>query len=438
MNIQSIELETTRKELTHLSGLLFFTDLINRLNLVNRLGEILPRMIRNSGKLPKNKFFIGVLAFIAGADCIDDLGDLRNEHLFRKMTDGGVAPTTMRTFLGIFKLKHFERLQNFLPKISYELREKIFPKSKRIIITMDATPHEQYGKKMEQVDWCYNNVWGYTSQNAFDEKGFCYGWNLMNGSSHSHKGAVEMIERIFQNIPRNKKRYFRADSAYGSHKVYNALKGLGVNFTICLKSNVWGSLLEKKGNSIEWKRTKIKFFESNKCQIGSIDSYRPKDLKGKDSLRVVYIRCKKKVLTEEDKYTFNYYAIITDMSAGQMSDEEVIQFYRGRANAENFIKDLKYGMDFKHFPCKKLNANKVYGLIGTMAYNMMRMASFLIDEKRGCLSKKIRKLLLEIPSQVVSHARRLTIKINWKRKEVFDCCYNKFKKLVARFYEKST
>ena len=97
------------------------------------------------------------------------------------------------------------------------------------------------------------------------------------------------------------------------------------------------------------------------------------------------------------------------------------------------VLNVKYvsGMD------QKLDANRVYGLIGTIAYNMMRMTSFLINQK-GCLSKKIRKLLLEIPCQIVSHARRLTIKINPVRKEVFDCCYNKLKKLVARFYEKST
>ena len=34
----------------------------------------------------------------------------------------------------------------------------------------------------------------------------------MTGNSHSHKGAVEMIERVFAKIPSSKKRYFRADS----------------------------------------------------------------------------------------------------------------------------------------------------------------------------------------------------------------------------------
>ncbi len=73
--------------------------------------------------------------FIAGADCIDDLDSLKRDYLFSEMTDGGVAPSTMRSFLGAFKLKYFERLQNFLPVLAMELREKLFPKDEHVIIT---------------------------------------------------------------------------------------------------------------------------------------------------------------------------------------------------------------------------------------------------------------------------------------------------------------
>ena len=107
---------------------------------------------------------------------------------------------------------------------------------------------------------------------------------------------------------------------------------------------------------MKWKKTKIKFFESNKCQISST-LYVPNKLKGKSFLRVVFIRTKKTNITSSDKRHYRYYAIVTDMPESQMSDEEVINFYRGRANAENFIKDLKYGMDFLHFPCQSMKKN---------------------------------------------------------------------------------
>lgn len=412
LNNQNIELETTRKELTHLTGLLFFTNLINRLNLVNRLSRFLPRMIRSSSKLPREKFLIGILAFICGADCIDDLNDLRDESFFRELTDGAIAPSTMRSFLGTFKLRHFEKLQGFLPVIAYELRKKLFPRSNKIIITMDATPHKQWGQYMEGVDWCYNKERGYITQNAFDENGLCYGWNLMSGNSHSHNGAVEMIERIFTNIPANQERYFRADSAYGSHKVYNALISHGVSFGICLSENVWGSLLDKNEFKIKWSKTKIRFFESSKCQIGST-IYSPKNLKGKSFLRVVYIRSKKKVIKKEDKRHYDYYAIITDMSEKEMNNEEVIRFYRGRANAENFIKDLKYGMDFKHFPCQSFNKNKAWGLMGIFAYNFMRYSSFLID-RRGCFLKRVRRKMVYLAGEIRKGQRKIKIRMNKK------------------------
>lgn len=102
-----------------------------------------------------------------------------------------------------------------------------------------------------------------------------------------------------------------------------------------------------------------------------------------------------------------------------MDDEKVIEFYRGRANAENFIKEQKNGFDFHHFPCQKLDANRVYGLVGTLAYNMTRFLSFFISEN-GCFSKKVRNKLIKLPCQVVYHARKLKIRFNKKTKEVVE------------------
>lgn len=72
-----------------------------------------------------------------------------------------------------------------------------------------------------------------------------------------------------------------------------------------------------------------------------------------------------------------------------MSDRKtpvaIIKFYRGRGHAENFIKEIKYNFDLKHFPCQKLVANKAYGIIAALAYNLMRLVAFLF-----CEGKKVR------------------------------------------------
>ena len=239
-----------------------------------------------------------------------------------------------------------------------------------------------------------------------------------------------MIRNILSKVPKSMNKKVRGDSAFCNLEVMNTCFTHEAKFALAMKANVYNSVLDNNRNTIKWRKTKIKFFDSDECELANA-VYAPEGLQGNTkTLRVVFIRALK-----EDGY--KYFAICTNIFQHEWKAKQLIKFYRARANCENFIKEQKYGFDFKHFPCKKLNANRVYGLIGTIAYNMMRMTSFLITPK-GCLSKKIRKILLEIPCQIVSHARRLTIKMNNIRKEVFDCCYNKLEKLVARFYENST
>lgn len=84
---------------------------------------------------------------------------------------------------------------------------------------MDATPHEQYGQKMEGVAWDYRNRWCYSSQNAFDEKGFCYGWNLMEGNSHSKYLKLNSIEIRGIGTNQNRKRGIAFGTKIVSEKV---------------------------------------------------------------------------------------------------------------------------------------------------------------------------------------------------------------------------
>ncbi|MFK7873241.1 MAG: transposase, partial [Oligoflexales bacterium] len=45
---------------------------------------------------------------------------------------------------------------------------------------------------------------------------------------------------------------------------------------------------------------------------------------------------------------------------------------RKRGHCENFIRELKNGLDLHHYPCQKLNANRAYGSIAAISYNLMR------------------------------------------------------------------
>ena len=106
------------------------------------------------------------------------------------------------------------------------------------------------------------------------------------------------------------------------------------------------------------------------------------------------------------------------MAESEMTNEQVIKFYRKKSQVENNIKDLKNGMDFFHFPCQSLKANNVWGLMGIIAYNMMRMVSFTIS-KDGCFVQTTRRKLVLLAGEVVKHARSIEIRMmDYLAKEV--------------------
>jgi len=101
-------------------------------------------------------------------------------------------------------------------------------------------------------------------------------------------------------------------------------------------------------------------------------------------LRVVFIRTQNLYPTKENNDPYKVYAVVTNMSESEMSNEAVIKFYRRRSQVENNIKDIKNGMDFHHFPCMNLKANNVWGLIGVIAYNLMRFTYSSSKQRMFC------------------------------------------------------
>jgi len=172
------------------------------------------------------------------------------------------------------------------------------------------------------------------------------------------------------------------------------------------------------------------------------------------NFRVVFIRAPRKevqlnLLDDVENDGYRYYSIITHVSAFDMDEEEVIEFYRQRATAENYIKEQKYGYDFLHFPCQKLRANKIFGQAGVIAHNLMRALSFMMDQKvkkvrckdgkrrevtqLGYFSKKIRNELLKIAGKVVSSARKIKLRLSRHNGEVFARIMEKLEQVKQRY-----
>lgn len=405
----SIKITSNAKTLSSYSGLHLFSGLIEKFEIQSLIGPLMPKKKRDRGLTGFEKFYAGILAFIAGAECLDDLDSLAHDPLFNELTLGP-ASTTMGKYLRLFEFKQIQGIRNKLPTLAFKMRLWLQPNVYKIVFRMDGTLHQQYGEKMEGVEWNYKKFRSLSSQNLFDDKGLCYGFALRNGATHSSVGAIEMMENAFKVVSKSIQKFFVADSAYANEDIYNSLLNHDVNFAICLPEIVWGPLLKNYGNKITWHKTDIKFFKSNKCEIGDV-IYPKKGLSmGRKFLRVVFIRAKKKDVSPGDNHPYDYYAIVTNMSNSEMTNEKIIQLYRKRAQVENNIKDLKNGLDFHHFPCQSIKANHAWGLMGIFAYNLMRLASFSIS-RDGCFVNTVRRKIVTIACEVIKHARSIELRM---------------------------
>ena len=170
----------------------------------------------------------------------------------------------MGKFLRSFSVRQVEQIRNTLPVLAWSMRRYLDHNPRKIVFRMDGTTHEQFGLKMEGVEWNYKNINALTSQNLFDERGLCYGFHLRSGATHSSVGAIEMMELAFKTVSTDVRKFFVADSAYATHAIYNCLLVNKVNFAICLGETVWASLLKKYSGKITWRSTSLKFFKTSK------------------------------------------------------------------------------------------------------------------------------------------------------------------------------
>lgn len=436
------------------SGLILFDQLWDKLNLRNRIRRLLPNKKRNRGQKQIDKFKSVLFSFASGNDCISDLDDLLEDTLFRELTGGGIPSRTAGDFLFRFHRRQIEKIQEVLLETTFLLRMAMY-EEKKFILSMDSTPHKQCGKKMEKLGLNYKGIWGFDSQNAYDQFGFSYLFDLRPGNTWSGSEAERWIHQIFSRCPKWMERYFRADSGYGKNAVFAALKAAGVKYAIVLKENIGRYVRKKNRDHLVWTKTTVEFFNSNRCEM-AMGLY---PLQNLGNLRVVFIRKRKsedeikkqldllrEYNPEEDDY--EYYSIITNIDPSEMNGEQIIEFYRGRANCENFIKEQKHNFDFLHFPCKKFEANQVWGLIGTFAHNMTRFLSFCMPQKvkrvrgkddvvrtvvqLGYFAKKVRSSVINLPCQVVRSARRIKLKLNPNHKEVLEKLMTNIQQMFRR------
>ena len=110
---------------------------------------------------------------------------------------------------------------------------------------------------------------------------------------------------------------------------------------------------------------------------------------------------------EAGKYRYSCY--VTNMT---LPSDLIRRTYRGRADSENRIKEIKYDFAFDHFVLKDFWASEAAMNFVIMAYNLISLFRHaLISSSQNPFLKTIRYKLFAMPGYITSHAKRKTLKL---------------------------
>jgi hypothetical protein len=274
---------------------------------------------------------------------------------------------------------------------------------------------------MEGLAYNYKDEWGLDSQVIFDELGFCWDFELRSGNMRSGVGAEVQIARAFSSYRFSDEKYLSADSAYCNQNVMKTCISLGAQFTITANQATTGwenhiGEIEKWEPWVyskeELERAKASGHTLLEIELGRF-YWQPS---WSESLRLPIVVKRQKLEKEEQMQLgqgiYKYYGIVTNIALLNWTLQEVVSHHNKRGNAENFIREQKYGYDLKHFPCLELKANHGFGSLAMVAHNILRWVSIHDNPSRPSFAKGLRRRFIDIPGIVVSHARQLVLRVS--------------------------
>ena len=421
--------QITNRRLTSAAGLSTLLEAFDHSPLKRPFSEALPERTSPRSLGSYRLGLIQLASFMRGHDCLADIEEFRKDPMLMEVLRGDiVSPRTMGDFLRDFEKEQLKAFNLFLSRQarSYRMQlnrmlKKEFKPSLAPHLSIDSTAHVQSGVKMEGLAYNYKDQWCLDSQVIFDELGMAWDMELRSGNTKSGVGAGEQIRRAFQGYKFTDEKYLSGDAAYCNQEVMTTNISLGSFFTLTANqaTTSWEDHIPTIANWEPWVYTQEEILEASEKgkSLAEIElGYFYWQPTWNPVLRFPVVVKRQKYETEEQMQLghglYKYYGVVTNLPLVKWSLQSVIEHHNKRGNAENFIREEKYGYDLKHFPCQELKANHAFGLLALAAHNVLRWVAIHDNPSRPRFAKGLRRKFIDIPAIVVSHARLLALRVS--------------------------
>ena len=406
------------------AGLLLIKEFISKLHFDKLIDSIFHTNDSSSHRTHKDdENLLQVIYQIFSAYYEDDCADeLTNDPILTAILakEALASQPTLSRFYNRMDndtLRQFDTLMKAMRKIVYTIKRPEF-----ILLDLDSTLLSTYGKQEGEGFNYHYQEHGYHPLVCYDGlTGDLLKILLRDGTAYSSNGVADFLRPLLEELSSMEfasELSLRGDSGFATPELYELCEddNYKVSYAIRLKMNSTLVALAKtedellfkmaKDNAVDYAVVYGEFY----YQAGTWNKPR----------RVVF-----KIEKPFNQITHMYTFIVTNMTT---DIESIIQFYCGRGNMENFIKESKNGFDFGAVSShsKLVNTNRVQ--IHALAYNIFnwfKRLALCASMKKQC-ADTIRLKLIKIAVKVVRSGRYIYFKL------CSSCPY------ISEFYETLT
>ncbi len=428
MNILPHKLTTTNDQLTSRAGLLAIAQVMESINLSERIDKyfVLPKSNRGF----KPSVFIETLILMQheGSFHLDDVRHINDDE-------------ALRAVLGLDKIPQANSLGNWLRRMGndnqsfaawQEVNKAVLKAAlhQRKGITLDIDATEVIANKAD-AQWTYKNNKGYMPMvGHVAQTGQVVAADFRTGNASPARENLAFIQQCEKALPDACfVQSLRIDAAGYQKKIIEYCDKKAIKYAIRAKTSAaikeqinaltesdWQPLRDKQGEPVTGQDTyRMAHWISDYEKPFTLVIQR-KRIKGQGELDLDTTDTGEQMVSQGYIYRF----IATNQD--DWSNSQIIHWYNQRAeDSENRIKELKLDFGGDTLPCSDFNANALYFLISALSFNLFAlMRQLLPEELANHRAMTIRWRLYAIAAKVVKTGRQLFIKLHAKHQTLLE------------------
>lgn len=408
---QNISVEYTDRPVSAWGGMRLMKELMDKTKIREQLGNLnLPFPGSNCGYSPvqlMESFWVSVWT---GASRFTHSGWLRYDKVLQEIFQWKRVPSQSTYSRFFHKFSWMRNTEVFVPLSQWFFNQQ---KNDNITLDIDSSVMTRYGEQEGSKRGFNPNKPGRASHHpliAFmaETRMVVNAW-LRPGNTASGSNMENFLSETFEILQDKKVGLLRADSGFFADDYLKYFEKRPLNYIVSAKLYrplKWKLLAQKNWTQVD-----------DGIQVGEF-TYQAQEWKNERRIIVVRQEIKKrpqatgkKLFSEEELGgNYRYSAFVTNLDLPAL---EIWRMYRGRADAENRIKELKYDFAMDAFCLKKFWATEAAFRSIMMAYNLMSLFRHMVLQAKTQVTLSTLKFkCFAIGSWIVKHAGKKVLKLS--------------------------